>query len=137
MVVTIRSQAETAGWGGSVMFRALLLTIGAVATVAAAPSKYSLLTTPSFQEDTVSLEQAGQAAASAGNDFTPAPLPNSDASAPILRTLGPETAQFTPGLFQRETTFRGNGYTPGSTVDGNEQRRFNPSPGINMKVPLQ
>jgi len=123
--------------GGNAMFRAVLLMMGAVATMAAAPSKYSLFTAPSFQEATISPEQPLQTGTVATSNFTPAPLPDSEASAPILRTLGPETARFTPGLFHRENTVHGDGYVPGSTVEGNEQRRFNPSPGINMKVPLQ
>lgn len=123
--------------GGNAMFKAVLLTIGAVSTMAAAPSKYNLLTAPSFQEATISPEQPLQTDAAANSEFTPAPLPDSEATAPILRTLGPQTTQFTPGLFHRENTVHGDGYVPGSTVEGNQQRRFNPSPGINMKVPLE
>lgn len=69
--------------------------------------------------------------------FTPAPLPNSEASAPVLRELGPAQAKFSPGLFHAGQSTHGDGYVPGSTIEGNEQKRFHPAPGFNMSVPLQ
>ena len=69
--------------------------------------------------------------------FAPAPLPDTEATAPILRPLGPAQAKFSPGLFNPGRSTRGDGYMPGSTVEGSEQKRFHPAPGFNMSVPLQ
>ena len=119
------------------MLKAALLAASAVVLMAAAPSKYGTFSAPLFQGGVLAPEQGPAAEQVAVGGFTPAPLPNTDATAPIIRQLGPAQAQFSPGLFNAGKTTRGDGYVPGSTVEGNEQKRFHPAPGINMSVPLQ
>ena len=118
------------------MVKKILLAAGAVFLCAAAPNKYGSFPAPLFQGNTVLPQGPAQQQVAAG-EFTPAPLPASDAPAPLQREAGPAQAKFTPGLFNPNQRTRGDGYVPGSTVEGNQQRRFHPTPGINMSVPLQ
>ncbi len=119
------------------MFKTLFLVAGMIVVSAAAPTKYGSFSGPLFQGVTVLPQRDAGSEQLAVGGFTPAPLPNSEASAPILRELGPAQAKISPGLFNVKRQTRGDGYVPGSTIEGNEQKRFHPTPGINMSVPLQ
>jgi len=119
------------------LVKTLLLAVSAIVLLAAAPTKYGSFSAPLFQGVTVEPEQGPAPEQVAVGGFTPAPLPDSEATAPVLRTLGPAQAKFTPGLFHASKLYRGDGYVPGSTVEGNEQKHFSPTPGFNMSVPLQ
>jgi hypothetical protein len=66
----------------------------------------------------------------------PAPMPNADIFAPIPRVEDPKATQVTPHLFSPQQQFRGDGYSPGSTVQASQERQLKPAPGISMKVPL-
>lgn len=124
--------------GGRIsLVKTTLLIAGAFVLLAAAPTKYGSFSAPLFGGVTVEPESQPQSQQLAVGGFTPAPLPNADASAPVLRSLGPPQATFSPNLFRAGKQVRGDGYVPGSTVEGNEQKRFSPTPGINMSVPLQ
>jgi hypothetical protein len=69
--------------------------------------------------------------------FVPAPVPNPDLAAPSGgkgRDNGPSVA---PSFFHRESTYQGEGFLRGSTYDGDQERRLRPSPGLDLKLPLQ
>jgi hypothetical protein len=79
-----------------------------------------------------------QAAPPGGASFTPAPVPNQDLDNPALRTSSPARAELSPGIYQPGTTlFQGDGFTPNSTVQGEQQRHYHPAPSLNFSVPLQ
>ncbi len=69
--------------------------------------------------------------------FAAAPVPNLDEAAPTLRTLGPAQPEFSPGFFNTKRSYRGEGFTAGSTSQSEMQRHFKPTAGVNMSVPLQ
>ncbi len=56
---------------------------------------------------------------------------------PTLRALGPAQAQVSPSLFRRTSTYRGEGFTTGSTAEAEQNRRLAPTPGVNLSMPLQ
>jgi hypothetical protein len=100
-----------------------LLAIG-LATSAGAPfpgARYTALT-PTFQQQ------------SPPSDFTPAPTPNTDVSAP--RKSKQSKAELAPDLFRPRNRYDGDGYLPGSTVDNEQRQRAKPIPGMNLSVPL-
>lgn len=68
--------------------------------------------------------------------YEPAPVPDTDVYTPHAER-GPVGPTLTPGLFQPGKTYRGEGFTPGSTAQGDQEKRFRPTPGINLSVPLQ
>jgi hypothetical protein len=73
-------------------------------------------------------------------DYAPAPVPNVDLDRPLAdqRAERPRT-EVSPSLFNERARRNGNGYLPGSAAqyDPNESRGFRPTPGINLRVPLQ
>jgi hypothetical protein len=72
-----------------------------------------------------------------GPGFTAAPTPNQDATIPFVKDPRADQAQLGPSVFAPPPKgYRGEGYVPGSTVDGEQQRRIKPAPGINLTVPL-
>jgi hypothetical protein len=68
--------------------------------------------------------------------FQAAPVPDLDLSAPAQaeRNSGPE---FSPNLFNQRAYNGGQGYTPGSSIERQQQQRQLPVPGFNLKMPLQ
>ncbi len=67
--------------------------------------------------------------------FAPAPTPNWDINAPHLASSS-GGAVVGPGLFQQRNTYRGEGFTEGSSPQVTQQPRHMPIPGISLKVPL-
>jgi hypothetical protein len=66
----------------------------------------------------------------------PAPVPDQDVAPPHPGD-DPKGATIGPDLFQPQARFYGNGYEPGSTVQGEQERRLRPTPGFYLKMPLQ
>jgi len=79
---------------------------------------------------------AGPRIGPAPNRFQPAPTPNRDYDAPAAPRAG-NAPQFKPGLFTRGETYRGDGFSRGSTSDSEVQRRARPAPGFSLRMPLQ
>ena len=100
------------------------LQIALITVLLAAPAFGQTATNPDFQAETT------------GHAFEPAPMPNADIYAPLPQTGDPHAAQFSPRLFQPNTQFRGDGFSPGSTAQGAEMGRVFPAPGVSVKVPL-
>jgi hypothetical protein len=67
--------------------------------------------------------------------FGDAPLPN-DVPAPGQVT-GQTGVTVSPDLFKPKDYNLGQGYVNGSTIQGEQRRKFAPTPGINLNVPLQ
>jgi hypothetical protein len=67
--------------------------------------------------------------------YRDAPLPG-DIPLPGQAT-GNTGVTVSPNLFSPKDYNLGQGYTSGSTIQGEERRRFAPTPGINLNVPLQ
>jgi hypothetical protein len=72
------------------------------------------------------------------SDYTPAPVPDLDFDAPSgPRKTGPSQPELKPGLLHAPSmVYRGEGYTPGSTMTDEQARRFHPTPGLNLSLPL-
>ena len=66
--------------------------------------------------------------------YAPAPLPN--------RELAPATARastepsLAPTLFTSRTQFRGDGFSPGSTAQSDQEHRAKPGAGISLHMPI-
>src|SRR3954452_1204447 len=56
-----------------------------------------------------------------GPTFQPAPTPNRDVSAPSVRAS--EKPSFGPSLFTTKNQYRGDGFSPGSTAQSEQERR--------------
>ena len=67
--------------------------------------------------------------------FEPAPLPNRGVDAPSgpRESTSPSLA---PSLFTRSDTYRGEGFSKGSTAVGEQERRVKPGAGFNLTVPF-
>jgi hypothetical protein len=67
--------------------------------------------------------------------FRDAPVPDNEAAGP---TQAPQSgARLDPKLFNPKDYNIGQGYTPGSTVQSEQRRRAPPTPGFDLRVPLQ
>jgi hypothetical protein len=68
--------------------------------------------------------------------YEPAPLPNRDLSAPQQASAPAET-HLAPTLFTQREQFRGDGYSPGSTAQSEQEHRLRPGAGISLHMPLE
>jgi hypothetical protein len=75
--------------------------------------------------------------AAAPSAFTPAPVPDLDQDDYTFRKNGPAKVEVTPNLFHQRETVSGDGFTPNSTIFGEQTKRFRPTPSLNLSVPLQ
>ncbi len=72
-----------------------------------------------------------------GSAFTPAPVPNRNASVPPgPRVRRPDT-EFSPSLFNRSEQYRGDGFVNGSTAQSDQEKHIRPGAGFNLRMPLQ
>ncbi len=69
--------------------------------------------------------------------FSPAPVPDIDQEDGTARKSGPQRMQLTPSFFKPREGPSGDGFTPNSTVYGEQTKRLLPTPGLNLNVPLQ
>lgn len=109
----------------------------AMLTIAAAPPKSDFSTFAVLEQST--LGAAGRAttgAVPALGGFSPAPVPDIDL-VPHPRQEHVPAAELSADLFTNKKTYRGEGYLPGSTVQGSQERHVNPAPGFSLKVPLE
>ena len=70
-----------------------------------------------------------------GPVFTPAPVPDVDATGPQgpRATLDPSLS---PGLFHRSEQYRGEGYSSGSSAQAEQERRVRPGAGFKLRLPI-
>ena len=71
----------------------------------------------------------------AGPTFEPAPTPNRDAFGPSLPRASNDP-ELSPTLFTRRNQYRGDGYSPGSTAQEEQERKVMPGAGFNLRMPL-
>ncbi len=67
--------------------------------------------------------------------FQLAPLPNRDLSTP----QGPRASNeptLAPTLFTTRTQFRGDGFSPGSTAQSEQERKLKPGAGFSLHMPF-
>ena len=67
--------------------------------------------------------------------FTAAPTPNDDVYAPVTRAS--KDSSLSPGFFTRRDQYRGEGLSPGSSAQAEQDRRAKPGAGISLSMPLQ
>lgn len=122
----------------SVAIFAVVSASGFAPAQAASPPRPSL-NAPIYIPVTLGTSFTTHADAPAGSAsrFAAAPVPNLDEAAPVLRTLGPARPEVAPSLFRRTNTYRGEGFTTGSSAESEQTRRIAPTPGVNLSMPLQ
>lgn len=68
----------------------------------------------------------------------PAPLPDRDLADPSGATLAAAgDASLTPGLFNPQSHFAGDGYAAGSSIDTDHNHRHSTGGGMNLSIPVQ
>lgn len=70
-----------------------------------------------------------------GPVFEPAPTPDRDALGP-LTPRATNDPQLSPTLFTRRNQYRGDGFSPGSTAQEEQERNVRPGAGFNLRMPL-
>ncbi len=109
----------------------VLISALAVPLMAAAPLQQPLsLTVPA--EGGFSL--SAPAAPGAARSFQPAPLPDRNVYTPAPRATNEPT--LAPTLFTTRTQFRGDGFSPGSTAQTEQEKRLKPGAGFSLHMPL-
>jgi hypothetical protein len=107
------------------------LLIAALLSGAASPGPYAPL---AYADPAPQPATPPTATASA---FTPAPMPDPDLDPNSFRHTQPARVELTPSLFHERQSFHGDGYTPNSSVEGEQTRKIRPAPGFNLSVPLE
>jgi hypothetical protein len=74
---------------------------------------------------------------SAPAGFTPAPVPDLDQNDGSFGKGGRAKVEVTPGLFHQRENPSGDGFTPNSTIFGEQTKHLHPAPSLNLSVPLQ
>jgi len=70
-----------------------------------------------------------------GPTFEAAPLPNRDLAGPSsARDNG--APSFGPSLFTTRNQYRGDGFSPGSTAQSEQEKRMKPGAGFSLKMPF-
>ncbi len=69
-------------------------------------------------------------------NYDPAPTPNRDLDGPRAPRAS-NSPELAPGLFTRGEQYRGEGYSPGSSAQAEQDRRARPGAGFKLRMPLQ
>ena len=111
--------------------RAVWLVVLALPLMAAAPRGQAFtLTVPSDPGLPFPAPQSKTAP-----NYAPAPLPNRDVSTPAPGRASTEPT-LAPTLFTSRTQFRGDGFSPGSTAQSDQERRTKPGAGFSLHMPI-
>lgn len=70
-----------------------------------------------------------------GPIYEPAPLPNRDLSAPRAPRESNEPT-LAPTLFTTKNQYRGDGFSPNSTAQSEQEKRVKPGAGFSLHMPL-
>lgn len=128
------------------MVRTPIMVVVALATMAASPLRGGL-TTWAISPDRSALggssvasppdaaQPAEAQAPETPGSYAPAPVPDDDSAAPT-QAYQPAQPQVEANLITPGRSYQGEGYLPGSTVQGSQDRGKGPAPGVNLKVPL-
>lgn len=110
------------------------LPIMALLAMAAAP-RGSFVTATPMPDFTPPPQTPVQGTTRTTPGYDTAPTPNQDAFAPTARAS--RDSSFAPGLFSRRDQYRGEGLSPASSAQTEQERRVKPGAGIKLSVPLQ
>ncbi len=69
--------------------------------------------------------------------YLAAPMPNTALGAPQAAETASSGARLSPGFYHPKDYNIGEGYLEGSTVQGEQERRAQPVPRLQFKMPLQ
>jgi hypothetical protein len=114
-------------------YRVTMLALYGVALAGAAPAT-SFTTNAPMPDFGPPLRRPAPVVTAPGA-FTTAPTPNQDAGAP--QTRASTDASVSPDLFSRHDQYRGEGYSPSSSAQIEQDRRVRPGAGISLRMPLQ
>jgi hypothetical protein len=95
------------------------------------------MTTPPPQPPAARHTTPDQLKPAAKSRFSPAPVPDLDLDGSSTRKAEPSRVQLLPSFYQQHNTSPGAGYTPNSTVFGEQTKKLRPAPGLSLSVPLQ
>ncbi len=117
------------------MIRAVLLALAGLAVMAAAlPNSFTITPLPEFNAP-AHRPAAKPALPKSSPGFTAAPTPDPEASVPA--TEASKDASVSPSLFTRHDQYRGEGISPSSSAQAEQNRRATPGAGLNLTMPLQ
>jgi hypothetical protein len=67
----------------------------------------------------------------------PAPLPDRDVSAPGRDAVAAQAdSSLAPGFFNPQSHFQGDGFAPGSSIEGDHNHRHSTGGGMNLSIPM-
>jgi len=69
-----------------------------------------------------------------GPAYEAAPLPNRDLSGPTTRAS--TEPHWSPSLFTTRNQYRGDGFSPGSTAQSEQEKRMKPGAGFSLHMPF-
>ena len=116
------------------MTRALLLLLAAPLLAAAPVQRGLTLQVPDKRGMDLPVPPKPPAEAPA-TSYGPAPLPDRDLDLPG-RVGDDRATTVSPTLFNRRDTYRGEGFSKGSSADAEQDRRARPGAGFKLKMPL-
>ena len=122
---------------GQALCAAALLALPSTVHAQQAPRGGLVLQATPAPSPLLPLPSTPQAAARppSGPVFEPAPLPDRDNLGPPPPRASTDP-QLSPTLFTRRNQYRGDGYSPGSTAQEEQERRVKPGAGFNLRMPL-
>ncbi len=117
--------------------KSLLLCALALPLLAAAPAPRQFSFAPPDAGPGLSLGSPGLSlnTPTRGPVYEPAPLPNRDVSAPRTAAASNEPS-LAPTLFTNKNQFRGDGYSPNSTAQSEQEKRMRPGAGFSLHMPF-
>ncbi len=113
------------------MMRAMIPLVGLI--LAAAGPTGSFITSTPMPDYTVKPKKPVRPNTPPG--FDAAPTPNQDASAPTTRAS--KDGSVGPGFFTRRDQYTGEGISPSSSVQADQERKARPGVGFSLTTPLQ
>jgi hypothetical protein len=121
-----------------VVARCAALLAASLLTTAASPGGYAppALAGPAPPLVAIAPKPAPPAAV-APPVFVPAPMPDLEFEDNAQQKRGPAGVELSPNLYHPHQGYLGDGYTPNSTIEGEQNRRLRPMPELNLSVPLQ
>ena len=116
--------------------RLLVLPMLSATVIAAAPlPQRALVMAVPVEPGLGQWQTPNRPAAPSPSAFQPAPLPNRDVEAPFGGRASNET-RVAPTLVNRSDTYRGEGFSRGSTAAAAQDSRARPGAALNLKMPL-
>jgi hypothetical protein len=117
-----------------IMYSRVSLLFAAVLLMAASPSQGP---TPLAMAQPMLSPPSSFRPADVAPSFSPAPVPDVDQDGVGAPKTGPSRVVLTPSFYHQRDRTKGDGYTPNSTIYGEQTKRLRPAPGINLRVPLE